>query len=318
MTTTAPAVQADGLTKRYSQGRAEEVITAVDNLDLDVASGTITAVLGPNGAGKSTTLEMLIGLRTPTSGRARLFGEPPVRVRTRFGAMLQDCQAPEALTVAESVDLVRHYYPSPLPLSEILARADLTDKARRRVGQLSGGQQQRLSFAIAIAGDPDLLFLDEPTAALDVHARHRFWDQVRELNARGRTIMLSTHNMAEAQALADRVVLIAHGRIIADGTPTEVTALTATKTIRLRTDAGADVLAALPGVQRVQADPDGDPHRFVVHGPHPEAALRALFASAASVTDLTVVDADLESAFVDLVARPTPATAGLRPKAATR
>ena len=203
----APAViQAAGLTKRYGD------LVAVDSLSLTIGQGDIVAILGPNGAGKSTTIEMLLGLRTPTHGSVRVFGADPnaKATRARVGAMLQESHAPETLTVAEAVDLVRHYYPYALGVEDILRRADLLEKRDNRVGQLSGGQQQRLNFALAIAGDPDLLFLDEPTAALDVAARHLFWEQVRGLAAQGKTILFSTHNLAEADALADRVVAVSY------------------------------------------------------------------------------------------------------------
>ena len=271
--------------------------TAVDGIDLTVPHGGVVAVLGPNGAGKSTLLELLIGLRAPTAGHALLFGAEPAQVRHRFGAMLQDSQAPEALTVAESVDLVSHYYPRRLPLPEVLERADLTAKASRKVGQLSGGQRQRLNYAMAIAGDPDLLFLDEPTAALDVAARLRFWEQVRDFADRGRTIVLSTHNMTEAQQLAGRVVLVHRGRIVADGTPAEV-ASAAVQTIRLRTGTPPSDLTELPGVHGVDREPDG---RLLVRTNAPEEVLRALFAAGTDISDLTVSDIDLEAAFLHLV-----------------
>lgn len=240
-----PAViVAAGLTKRYGD------LVAVDGLDLAIGQGDIVAILGPNGAGKSTTIEMLLGLRTPTRGTIRVFAAEPnaKATRARVGAMLQESHAPETLTVAEAIDLVRHYYPVALGLDDILGRADLLDKRSSRVGQLSGGQQQRLNFALAIAGDPDLLFLDEPTAALDVSARLMFWEQVRGLAAQGKTILFSTHNLAEADALADRVVVISHGRIVADGTPRRSKLTVAARTVRLVTDVLADTIAAMPGV----------------------------------------------------------------------
>ena len=291
------AIETRQLRKTYGE------TVAVDGIDLRVDRGSVVAVLGPNGAGKSTTLELLIGLRTPTSGSTRLFAQPPAKVRHLFGAMLQESQAPEALTVAESVDLVGHYYPRRLPLAEVLARADLTTKARRKVGQLSGGQRQRLNYAMAIVGDPDLLFLDEPTAALDVAARLRFWQQVRDFADRGRTVVLSTHNMTEAQTLAERVVLINRGRVVADGTPAQIAAQ-ALRTIRLRTSASPDGLARLPQVRDVRPEPDG---RLVIRTAAPEEVLRALFATGADVAELSVSDTDLEAAFLHLVDQPTPA-----------
>ena len=224
-----PAViEASGLTKRYGD------LVAVDALDLIIYEGDVVAILGPNGAGKSTTIEMLLGLRSPTHGSVSVFGASPnaKATRARVGAMLQESDAPEALTVAEVVDLVRHYYPFALPVDEVLSRAGLLDKRGNRVAQLSGGQRQRLSYALAICGDPDLLFLDEPTAALDVAARHGFWQQIRGLSTQGKTILFSTHNLDEADALADRIVVIDRGRVVADGTPAQVKATVAARTVR--------------------------------------------------------------------------------------
>ena len=287
------AIEATGLVKRYGD------VSAVAGIDLTVETGSVVAVLGPNGAGKSTTLEMLIGLRRPTAGQVRIFGSAPERAKAQFGAMLQESLAPEALTVAESVGLVASYYPRPLPVAEVLERSELTAKAGSRVGQLSGGQRQRLSFALAIVGDPRLLLLDEPTSALDVDARLRFWDQVRELAGRGRTIVLSTHNMAEAQTLAQRVVLVNRGVIVADGSPADVAALTGVQTVKLTTDASLSDLSVLPSVREASIDPADGRIRLLTTAP--EETLRVLFATGRLVRDLTVTDVDLESAFVSLV-----------------
>jgi ABC-2 type transport system ATP-binding protein len=180
-------IEARGLTRRFGD------VLAVDAIDLRVGEGEVVAVLGPNGAGKTTTLEMLLGLRSPSSGTIRVFGDDPTsaRVRGRVGAMLQDTDAPESLTVTEMVDLVAAYYPYRLPTAEVLERASLGGHRRRRVTQLSGGERQRLSFALAIAGDPDLLYLDEPTASLDVAARRAFWRHVSDFAALGKTILFS-------------------------------------------------------------------------------------------------------------------------------
>ncbi len=297
-----PAViVAAGLTKRYGD------LVAVDGLDLAIGQGDIVAILGPNGAGKSTTIEMLLGLRTPTRGTIRVFAAEPnaKATRARVGAMLQESHAPETLTVAEAIDLVRHYYPVALGLDDILGRADLLDKRSSRVGQLSGGQQQRLNFALAIAGDPDLLFLDEPTAALDVGTRHLFWEQVRGLATLGKTILFSTHNLAEADALADRVVVISHGRIVADGTPAQIKATVAARTVRLVTDVSADTIAAMPGVRHVDVvageSLDAIHPALVVQTSAPEDLLARLFAGGHRVEELSVTDTDLETAFIHLV-----------------
>ncbi len=298
---TTSVIHATGLTKRYGD------LVAVDALDITIGQGDIVAILGPNGAGKSTTIEMLLGLRTPTAGSVRVFGTEPnaKATRARVGAMLQESHAPETLTVAEAVDLVRHYYPYALGVDDILRRADLSEKRDNRVGQLSGGQAQRLNFALAIAGDPDLLFLDEPTAALDVAARHLFWEQVRGLAAQGKTILFSTHNLAEADALADRVVVINHGRVVADGAPAEIKANVAARTVRLVTDLSTAAVAALPEVRHVEVAAgeslDDAYPMLVVQTTEPEALLAGLFAAGHRVEQLTVSDTDLETAFIHLV-----------------
>ncbi|MBK8437732.1 MAG: ABC transporter ATP-binding protein [Austwickia sp.] len=290
-------LEAQGLHKRYGEVRA------VDGIDLHIDAGQVVAVLGPNGAGKTTLIEMLLWMRHPDAGSVTLFGDRPdsAAVRARVGAMLQDTDVPSALTVQEVIALVRRYYPLALPTAELLSRADLTASANRRASQLSGGQRQRLSFAMAIAGDPDLLFLDEPTAALDVAARRAFWAQVREFAALGKTVLFSTHQMDEVDQLADRVVVVHHGRIIADGTPSAITSTVATRQIRLRTDAPAAVLAELPGVAGVVAQ--GSPDLLLISSHAPEDTLREIFAAGYPVAELSVTDADLEAAFVHLTGR---------------
>ncbi len=275
-------------------------VRAVDGVDLVVDRGQVVAILGPNGAGKTTLIELLLGLRTPDSGTVTLFGARPSSpaVKARVGVMLQDTDVPDALTVREVIALVRRYYPVALPVDELLERADLTDKAAWRASRLSGGQRQRLSFAMAIAGDPDLLFLDEPTAALDVTARRSFWQQVRGFAELGKTVLYSTHHMDEVDHLADRVVVINNGLVIADGSPAYIKAAVAARQIRLRTDAPPRLLAELPGVIRVE--PVAGDERLVIATNTPEDVLREMFASGYRVADLVVADADLESAFVHL------------------
>ena len=233
-------------------GKDYGTVQAVRAIDLEVPTGQVTAVLGPNGAGKTTTIEMLLGLRRPTRGTVWVLGGDPQSrtVRARVGAMLQDTDAPESLTVREMIDLVATYYPARLPTDEVLDRADLAVQSDRRVTQLSGGQRQRLSFALAIAGDPDLLFLDEPTAALDVGARREFWQQVSGFASLGKTILFSTHNLAEADEFAERVVVIDSGEIIADGPPSRIKQMVAGRTMTLGTDAPLDWLHSLAGRPR--------------------------------------------------------------------
>lgn len=199
---------------------------AVDALDLTLHRGETVALLGPNGAGKTTAIRMLLGVIRPTSGTATVFGRDPRdrATRLRMGAMLQVASVPPTLTVMELVTLFASYYARPLPVPETLAIACLQALAKRRAGDLSGGERQRLSFALAICGDPDFVALDEPSAGLDVETRHLMWEAVRGLVSRGKTLLLTTHYLEEADALADRIVLIAGGTIVAQGTQAELKA----------------------------------------------------------------------------------------------
>lgn len=289
------AIEARGLRRTFGD------VVAVDGIDLVVEPGEVVAVLGPNGAGKTTTIEMLLGMRTPTAGTVTVLGGAPTdrTVRARVGAMLQDTDAPSSLTAAEVVDLVGAYHPVRIPTALALERADLTEHAHKRVSQLSGGQRQRLSFAIAMVGDPDVLYLDEPTAALDVAARVELWEHVRAFAALGRTVVYSTHNLAEVKGTASRVVVIDRGRILADGAPDDVRRLVEGATIALTTDASATALGALPGLRSVE-DPGGAVRAVVLHVTDPVAALRTLLASDAHVSALEVTEASLEDAFFAL------------------
>jgi ABC-2 type transport system ATP-binding protein len=286
-------------------------VEAVAGIDLSVAAGEIVAVLGPNGAGKTTTIEILLGLRRPSAGHVRVFGQRPdaPAVRGRVGAMLQEASAPESLTVAELVRLVGRYYPYALPVQEVLARAGLLARRGARVGELSGGQRQRLSFALAIAGDPDLLFLDEPTVSLDVEARRAFWEQVRGFAALGKTILFSTHYLAEADTFAGRVVVIHRGRVLQNGPPAAIRALAAAKTVRLATDLPLADVRRIDGVEHAQLDPEAPGaapaglERLVVQSNAPERFLSELVSKGRALHDLTVVDTDLEAAFVRLTQR---------------
>ena len=288
-------VEMRGVTKRYGQ------VLALDGIDLEIVGGDVVAILGPNGAGKTTAIDVMMGLRRPTGGSVRLFGEAPTRraVRSRVGAMLQDSGVPTSLRVGELVELFARYYPHALPPGELLDRADLRSARRTLVSALSGGQKQRLYFALAIAGDPDLIFLDEPTVAMDVEARRAFWSQVEEFAALGKTILFSTHHLGEADAVARRIVVIQHGRLLVQGTPAEIKRLVADKTVRFTSDVAARRLTALPFVQGAVRDD----RYLMVYTSEPEALLRHLFEDGVAVADLTVRDTDLEAAFVSLTGR---------------
>jgi ABC-2 type transport system ATP-binding protein len=240
---TGAAIVVRGLRKSYG------ALQAVAGLDLTVAEGEVFALLGPNGAGKTTTVEILEGYRTRDAGDVTVLGSDPARgerdLRQRIGIVLQSSGVEPYLTVAEVVDMCRGYYPHPRPLVELLGLVDLTEQARVRVGKLSGGQRRRLDLAIGLAGDPRLVFLDEPTTGFDPSARRQAWEVVKNLTGLGKTVLLTTHFMDEAQYLADRLAVMVAGRIVAEGTPEEVVAGRSTATIvRFRLPAGAPSLPA--------------------------------------------------------------------------
>ena len=285
-------IEMRGVTKRYGD------VQALAGIDLDVEPGEVVAVLGPNGAGKTTAIAVMLGLTRPSSGDVRCFGGDPTRyaARSRVGVMLQESGVPSSLKVAEVVGLFQRYYPYTLPLGEILERADLVEKRDTLVSTLSGGQRQRLYFALAIAGDPDLVFLDEPTVALDVSARRSFWQQVDGFAALGKTVLFSTHYLEEADAIARRVVVVDRGRVIAEGSPRDIKRLVADTTVRFAADVALERVAAMPEAQRATLD-EGF---VVVTTNEPEALLRRLFADGVALRDLRVSDTDLEAAFVHL------------------
>jgi ABC-2 type transport system ATP-binding protein len=293
MSASTPVVEIQGARKRYGH------VEALRGLDLVVGPGEVVAMLGPNGAGKTTAISLMLGLRRPSAGRVRLFGLDPGdrRARSRCGVMLQESGVPSMLTVRELVVLFRAYYPRPLPTERAITLAGLEDKAGARVGTLSGGQRQRLYFALAVCGDPEVLVLDEPTVGMDVEARHAFLDAIRRLADERRTIVLTTHYLEEADALARRVVVIDHGVVIADATPAEIKARIPSKRVNFRTTPGlsATVFDGLPvTVLECAAD------RVRLLSAEPEALLRELFRRGLAIADLEVAGADLEEAFLAL------------------
>jgi ABC-2 type transport system ATP-binding protein len=218
--TSPPALRVAGLRKSYGE------VVAVDGLDLEVRSGECFGLLGPNGAGKTTTIEICEGLLDRDSGEVEVLGmsweSDSARLRERLGIQLQDTQLSEKLTVAETLRLFRSFYESGRPVEEVIDIVQLSEKRNARVGTLSGGQKQRLAVACALVGDPELLFLDEPTTGLDPQSRRQLWSLIEEFRATGRTILLTTHYMDEAERLCDRVAIVDHGHVIALGTPHEL------------------------------------------------------------------------------------------------
>lgn len=281
-----------GVSKRYG------AVKALDGLDLTVQRGEVLALLGPNGAGKTTSVSLLLGLTQPDAGTIELFGmDPSARaVRARCGAMLQVSRLPEPITVREHIQLFSSYYPQPLPIEETLALAGLSELADRRYGKLSGGQQQRLKFALALCGDPEVLFLDEPTVALDVEARREFWDVIRARVARGTSVLLTTHYLEEADALADRIVVIDQGRVTASGSPAEIKARTAGRRIRCVTCLSPESVARLSGVQSVSRQGAA----LEILAARAEPVVQALLAQDPSLSDLEVSGVGLEQAFLAL------------------
>jgi ABC-2 type transport system ATP-binding protein len=273
-------------------------IRALRGVNLAVRAGEIVALLGPNGAGKTTAVKLLLGLMPPNSGKVRVFGADPTNPenRMRTGAMLQVGRVPETLRVREHIDLFSSYYQNPMPAQDVLAAAGLEKIVGRKYAELSGGQKQRVLFALAICGDPDLLFLDEPTVGLDVEARRLLWDEIRALVDRGKTVLLTTHYLQEADALADRVVVINQGEIIAEGTPAEIKAQTGGKKIRCITRINLQTLCQLPGVTEVKEDREA----VEVHTSDAERVVRELLARDERLSGLEVTSAGLEEAFLAL------------------
>jgi ABC-2 type transport system ATP-binding protein len=292
------AVELRGLVKRFGP------VTAVDGIDLQVRPGEVVAFLGPNGAGKTSTIDVMLGLSRPTEGTAEVFGLPPadavagglVSAVMQTGGLLKD------LTVTETVQLTASLYRAPRPVGEVMDRAGITAIGSRQVGRCSGGEQQRLRFALALLPDPDLLILDEPTTGMDVEARHAFWTAIRADAGRGRTVIFATHYLQEADAYADRIVLVRHGRIVADGSAAQIKAMGSGRTVRA-TLPGADpaVIGSWPGVEGVEVRGD----QVLVRTRDSDAVARALLLQT-DAHDLEINAHDLEDAFLALTTDDTP------------
>ena len=299
-----PVVRVRGLVKRYGD------LVAVDGIDFDVTAGEVFALLGPNGAGKTTTVEILEGLRTPDAGTATVLGVDVAtgadRLKARIGVSLQTAALYPKLTVTELIDLFASFYPTARPTNELIDLLGLGERRNARTQELSGGQRQRLGVALALVNDPELIFLDEPTTGLDPAARRALWDIILGLKAKGRTVLLTTHYLEEAEILCDRVAIMDHGHILEMGTVDElVSKRFQDRAVRFdATDALTDAeLSALPAVSRVKRD-DGD---LPVYSRDVGATIGALLdltdAKAVEAKNLTVRRATLEDVFLDLTGR---------------
>lgn len=291
-TLAAPIAVMDTVTKRYG------TTTALDGLSLALRPGEVVALLGPNGAGKSTAVRLMLGLAAPTSGTVRIFGSDPrsAMTRTRVGVMLQVARVTETLRVREHIDLFRSYYPRPLPFAEIVQAAQLQGIEDRMFGELSGGQKQRMLFALSLCGDPDLLFLDEPTVGMDIEARRGLWHQIRTLASRGKTVLLTTHYLEEADALAHRVVVINRGRVVSEGTPAEIKRMSGGRRIRCQTKLDAEYLRTLPSVTSVEENSG----TVVVTAQHAELVVREMLLRDNTLSGLEIASPALEDAFLAL------------------
>ena len=294
---TEPAVEVRGLHKSYGQ------VEAVRGIDLSVSKGEVFALLGPNGAGKTTTVEILEGHRDRSAGDVSVLGYDPGRndraLKRRIGIVLQSTSVEPYLSVEETINLFRGYYPHPLPLEQILEVIGLREQRRARVKRLSGGQQRRLDVAIGLAGDPELLFLDEPTTGFDPLARRGAWEMIRNLQSLGKTILLTTHYMDEADHLADRVAIMVDGEIVAEGPPGELSQRVGSVTIGFRIDSGSGAL-----LEDLGAEQTGNSGRYTITTSTPTRSLHQLTGWAVEqgieLQELSVSRPSLEDLFIEL------------------
>jgi ABC-2 type transport system ATP-binding protein len=282
----------NGASKRYNQ------LLALDAVNLSVHRGEVLALLGPNGAGKTTAISLLLGLLQADSGEASLFGGPPksLGARRRIGAMLQTTAVPETLTIGELIALFRSYYARPRTVADIVALAGVENLLQRRYGKLSGGQQRRAQFALAICGHAEILFLDEPTTGLDIDARENLWKTIRQLVGEGCAIVLTTHYLEEAEALADRVAVLAKGRVVAEGSVAAIRARVAQRRIRCVSTLTSEAIARWPEVRSVARDGD----RIEIVTDAAETVVRQLLFEDTQLSELEVRRAGLAEAFVEI------------------
>jgi ABC-type multidrug transport system ATPase subunit len=287
-----PVASLAGVYKRYGN------VQALDGLDLEVRPGELLAILGPNGAGKSTAISLLLGLQEPSAGKVAIFGESPrvMEARRKLGVMMQDVTLAPDMRVRELIDIASSYYADPMPIQEVLDLTQTTPLAKRQYGKLSGGQKRLSQFAMAICGRPQLLFLDEPTVGLDLQARERMWFTLRELVERGTSIVLTTHYLEEAEALADRVIVLGKGRVIASGTVGEIRSIVARKKVSCVTSLEPHDVRHWTGV----ADARRDRQRLEITVTDAEKIVRQLLVTDDGLTELEVSRAGLAEAFNEL------------------
>jgi ABC-2 type transport system ATP-binding protein len=288
-----------GLTKTFKSAKGP--VHAVRGVDITINRGETVALLGPNGAGKSTTIDMMLGLLAPDSGSATVFGNTPAQAIAdgAIGAMLQVGGVAHYLSVRELLQMIASLYPNPMNVDDVIELTHINDIADRRTNKLSGGQTQRLRFAIGIVSNPELLVLDEPTVAMDVEARRDFWATMRHFASGGKTVIFATHYLEVADAYADRIVLLAQGRVVADGPATEIKATVGLRTIRATAPgADVDVVSALPGVTNVETHGEA----LIINCSDSDTALRAFLPAFPHARDIEVTGAGLEEAFLQLTA----------------
>ena len=283
----------EGISQRFGP------VMALTDLNLELKAGQLSALLGPNGAGKTTAIDLMLGLSQPTSGTVRVLGADPREpsTRTAIGAMLQDINVPAGLSVRELVALYAALYPQPMTVQRALSLSGLTEQAKQRVSGLSGGQKRRLSFALAVVGQPSLLLLDEPTAAMDVQGRAAFWQGIAELREGGCTVLLTTHMLEEVDRAADRVIVLNKGRVVADGTPSSVRERVGLSRVRFVSSLSAAELHALPGAEALDI---GQAGQASFSTRTPETLVRAALRAAPELSQLEVARASLEDAFLSL------------------